>query len=79
MKKLLTVGACIAVALIAIAGNALAAGAGGVTGPSFYVDGTLYRTVGMPTDLSATGAPDESFDTIYQFFAAQAYNVATHS
>jgi hypothetical protein len=45
----------------AAAGN----GAGGVTGPAFYVDGTLYRTVGTPTDLSGTGAPARSFDTIY--------------
>jgi hypothetical protein len=40
-------------------------GAGGVTGAAFYVDGELYRTVGTPTDLSHTGAPDHSFDTIY--------------
>jgi hypothetical protein len=45
----------------AAAGN----GAGGVTGPAFYVDGTLYRTVGTPTDLNGTGAPAHSFDTIY--------------
>jgi hypothetical protein len=51
--------------------------AGGPPAPSFYVDGTLYRTVGTPTDFSKTGAPDSSFDTIYQFFGAQTYNVAT--
>ena len=45
--------------------GAAAAGAGGVTGPAFYVDGELYRTVGTPTDLSNTGAPDSSFDVIY--------------
>jgi hypothetical protein len=55
---------------------AQANGAGGVTGPAFYVDGELYRTVGTPTDLSNTGAPDHSFDTIYQFAGAQT-NVAT--
>lgn len=49
----------------------------GPPSPSFYVDGTLYRTVGTPTDLSNTGAPDSSFDTIYQFFGAQPFNVAT--
>ena len=32
---------------------ALAAGAGGVTGAAFYVDGVLYRTVNTPTDLSS--------------------------
>ncbi|HET9243715.1 MAG TPA: hypothetical protein VFN99_09725 [Gaiella sp.] len=56
--------------------SALAAGSGGVTGPAFYVDGTLYRTVGTPTDLSGTGAPAHSFDTIYEFGGAQP-NVAT--
>jgi hypothetical protein len=48
-----------------------AKGAGGVTGPAFYVDGELYRTVATPTDLSNTGAPDLSFDTIYDFGGAQ--------
>ncbi|HUF02340.1 MAG TPA: hypothetical protein VMN35_07940 [Gaiellaceae bacterium] len=58
------------------AGSAAGAGAGGVTGPAFYVDGTLYRTVGTPTDLSGTGAPGHSYDTIYEFFGNQP-NVAT--
>jgi hypothetical protein len=62
---------------VVFVGVASAAGSGGVTGPSFYVDGTLYRTVGTPTDLTKTGAPDSSFDTIYQFFGVQPYNVAT--
>jgi hypothetical protein len=53
-----------------------AAGSGGVTGPAFYVDGQLYRTVNTPTDLSNTGAPDHSFDTIYDFGGLQP-NVAT--
>ena len=44
---------------------ALAAGSGGVTGPAIYVDGVLYRTVGTPTDLSHTGAPASSFETLY--------------
>lgn len=48
----------------------------GVTGPAFYVDGQLYRTVATPTDLSRTGAPAHSFDTIYDFGGAQR-NVAT--
>lgn len=47
-------------------GLALAAPASaGVSGPAFYVDGTLYRTVATPTDLSGTGAPAHSHDTIY--------------
>jgi hypothetical protein len=52
------------------------AGSGGVTGPAFYVDGQLYRTVNTPTDLSHTGAPAQSFDTIYML-PGQPFNVAT--
>ena len=66
MRKTITM--LFAAALVAIPATALAApgnGAGGVTGPAFYVDGELYRTVGTPTDLSNTGAPDHSFDVIY--------------
>ena len=37
----------------------------GVTGPAFYVHGELYRTVGTPTDFTGTGAPQHSFDVIY--------------
>ena len=48
----------------------------GVTGPAFYVDGVPYRTVATPTDLTGTGAPSQSFDTIYDFGGAQ-MNVAT--
>lgn len=51
-------------------------GAGGVTGPAFYVDGELYRTVVTPNDLANTGGPDHSFDTIYDFGMVQT-NVAT--
>ena len=60
----------------AVVGVAVAAGSGGVTGPAFYVNGQLYRTVNTPTDLSKTGAPDHSFDTIYDFGGLQP-NVAT--
>ena len=64
-------------ALLVLPGAATAAGngAGGVTGPAFYVDGTLYRTVGTPTDLSGTGGPAHSFDTIYAIDGQR--NVAT--
>jgi hypothetical protein len=48
----------------------------GVGGPAFYVNGVVYRTVGTPTDLSGTGAPSSSFDTIYELSGAQ-LNVAT--
>jgi hypothetical protein len=39
----------------------------GVSGPAFYVDGSLYRTVGTPTNLAGTGAPAHSWDVIYDF------------
>jgi hypothetical protein len=62
--------------VLVAAATAVGAGAGGVTGPAFYVKGQLYRTVNTPTDLSNTGAPDHSFDTIYDFGGLQ-LNVAT--
>jgi hypothetical protein len=64
-----------AIVALATASAALAGGSGGVTGPAFYVDGQLYRTVNTPTDLSGTGAPAHSFDTIYAL--AGQLNVAT--
>jgi hypothetical protein len=67
------------VATTALLGGVIAAAGGataGVTGPAFYVDGTLFRTVATPTDLSHTAAPAHSFDTIYDFGGAQP-NVAT--
>jgi hypothetical protein len=48
----------------------------GVSGPSFYVDHQLYRTVGTPTDLTGTGAPTQAWDLIYEFGGVQP-NVAT--
>jgi hypothetical protein len=63
--------------LLGVGGIAAGEGAGGATGPAFYVDGQLYRTVNTPTDLSSTGGPASSFDTIYQFFGVQPFNVAT--
>jgi hypothetical protein len=76
MKRLLLTTLAGGATILALAASAMAGGAGGVTGPAFYVDGQLYRTVNTPTDLSRTGAPDSSFDTIYQFFGLQP-NVAT--
>jgi hypothetical protein len=67
-------------AIVALAVGALAllptVAHAGVGGPAFYVNGVVYRTVGTPTDLSNTGAPAHSFDTIYEFSGAQ-LNVAT--
>jgi hypothetical protein len=76
MRRALFATLAAATLLVGSASVAGAAGAGGVGGPAFYVDGTLYRTVGTPTDLSGTGAPAKSFDTIYEFFGFQT-NVAT--
>jgi hypothetical protein len=76
MRRLLFTALVAGIVLVASASVAGAAGAGGVGGPAFYVDGTLYRTVGTPTDLTGTGAPASSFDTIYEFFGVQT-NVAT--
>src|SRR5919198_2233628 len=66
---------------VAVAGAAVAVGlavpaTAGVSGPAFYVDGTFYRTVGTPTDLSGTGAPAGAWDVIYDFGGTQP-NVAT--
>jgi hypothetical protein len=66
----------LALVVLAMAAGAAMAGAGGVTGPAFYVDGDLYRTVNTPTDISGTGAPAHSFDTIYDLGGTQP-NVAT--
>src|SRR6266498_2829643 len=76
MRRILVAAVVSALVAVAFASTAMAGGAGGVTDPAFYVDGQLYRTVGTPTDLSQTGAPDQSFDTIYEFFGLQK-NVAT--
>ena len=73
MRKLLLLGLVLGLATSA---SAFGAGSGGVTGPAFYVDGQLYRTVNTPTDLSKTQAPAHSFDTIYAL-AGQPFNVAT--
>lgn len=62
-------------ALITAGGAAMAFGptasAAGVSGPAIYVDHVLYRTVATPTDLFGTGAPDQSFDAIYDFGGVQ--------
>ena len=75
MRRILMLLA-VATAAAATGATAGAAGSGGVTGPAFYVNGQLYRTVNTPTDLSNTGGPDSSFDTIYDFCGLQP-NVAT--
>jgi len=75
MRRTLITLALALVGVALVTGPALAAGAGGVTGPAFYVDGVRYRTVLTPTDLSGTGAPSHTFDVIYDLGGAQ-MNVA---
>ena len=73
MRRFTILLALIASALFLLPAVAMANGVGD---PAFYVDGELYRTVGTPTDFSDTGAPDHSFDTIYELHGVQP-NVAT--
>ncbi len=67
MKNPLRIMGGLMIGVAALSGVAVvsANGAGGVVDDAFYVDGELYRTVVTPTDLSGTGAPDHTFDTIY--------------
>lgn len=76
MKRLLPLLAIVGIALVGGVSASFAGGFGGVTAPSIYVNGVLYRTVGTPTDFSNTGAPDASFETIYDFGGVQP-NVAS--
>jgi hypothetical protein len=71
--RMRTIGLIVVTCLAALGATpaAFARGSGGVTEPSIYVDGSLYRTVGTPTDLSGTGAPAHSFDIIYDLGGAQ--------
>src|SRR3954453_14943711 len=63
--------AVVASAAGAVLGLTATAQAAGVSGPAIYVNHVLYRTVATPTDLSHTGAPAQSWDTIYNFFGSQ--------
>jgi hypothetical protein len=62
MRRML---AALATAAFVLALSASAVAAGGPPSLAFYVDGERYRTIGTPTDLSGTGAPAHSYDTIY--------------
>jgi hypothetical protein len=63
MKRRVSILGGMAMSLALVAGPANA----GLGPPhlGFYVDGVAYRTIGTPTDLSGTGAPASSFDTLY--------------
>lgn len=71
MSRIRYTAPLVALAALAVAAPASAA----VSGPAFWIDGALYRTVATPTDLSGTGAPASSFDSIYSFGGKQ-LNVA---
>jgi hypothetical protein len=70
-RKAFRVVGAIATSGVAALGLGSTAYASGVSGPAIYVDHVLYRTVATPTELSGTGAPAQSWDTIYNFFGAQ--------
>ena len=57
--------AAMAAAIFVLALSVSSVAAAGPPSLSFYVDGQRYRTIGTPTDLSNTGAPESSFDRIY--------------
>jgi hypothetical protein len=57
--------AALAAATFVIALSVSAVAAGGPPSLAFYIDGARYRTIATPTDLSNTGAPEQSFDRIY--------------
>jgi hypothetical protein len=57
--------AAVAAATFTLALAVSAVAAGGPPAIGFYVDDDPYRTIGTPTDLSNTGAPEHSFDRIY--------------
>ena len=62
MRRTMT---ALAAATFVLALSVSTVAAGGPPSLSFYVDGQRYRTIATPTDLSNTGAPDNSFDRIY--------------
>jgi hypothetical protein len=63
MKRFLSILAALGLLLALTTASTSAA-----VGPphlAFYVDGSTYRTVGTPTDLTGTGAPTNTFDKLY--------------
>jgi hypothetical protein len=66
IRALSSIAALIGAAvLVTVLAGPAAAGGLGPPHNGFYVDGAIYRTIGTPTDISGTGAPASSFDTLY--------------
>ena len=73
MKRLLVL-AVLAVTALSTSASALASNDNGATvvrDSIIYANGDLYRTILTPNDLSRTGAPDSSYDTLFMFDGAQ--------
>jgi hypothetical protein len=75
MRKLILTTSGAILAFVLGAGSASAAGLG-PPHRGFYVDGTVYNTIGTKTDFSGTGAPLHSFDAIYDLGGGSLLNVA---
>jgi hypothetical protein len=67
MTRKITALAASAALLLTIGAGAVSASGLGPPHVAFFADGDLYRTVGTPTDFSATGAPAGSYDAIFVF------------
>jgi hypothetical protein len=73
MIRILALAAA-AAASLSLSVSAVASNAGGATvvrDSVILANGELYRTVLTPNDLSRTGAPDSSYDTLFMFDGAQ--------
>jgi hypothetical protein len=70
--------AMLAASTIALLASVGASGvlAGGPPSLSFYIDDVRYRTVGTPTDVTNTGAPESTYHVIYAL-GSGLINVAT--
>ena len=76
-KLLMAVSTATLLTLAGVGTVSAAGGSGGISqGAAFYANGHAYRTVATPTDISGTGAPEQSFDIIYAFPAGTQMNVA---
>jgi hypothetical protein len=70
------IAAALAGALLLVSVAASSVAAGGPPKLSFFIDDVQYRTVGTPTDFTNTGAPDFTYDKIYNLGGNGLVNVA---